>query len=400
MVSRLHTAVIAVVWAVVLGAFSTPTSAAGSVQHTVDAVDAIDTVGRGVEPADARVAGGRPVPLFKYPWVAQIKLPGSKMCAGALVSCQTVVTAAHCVEPYSTSELMRSARVILGNSKKDAGQSFGVADVIVHPDYSSEGFDSSSGESVHDDIAAIKLDSPTNIRPIPLARRDPRVGTRGYVLGWGETESASSSEMLRRAMLHVHGREACETDVGGKDYFDPESSVCTGSGAPPKPSDVGGGGGSSGGPSWPNNTPKPRPKPSRPPKRPRSPRPSKGGRNHLKKPSPSGASTSARAAASACKGDSGGPFIDRSGRQLWGVVSFGFSEDGSSSCGSEGRQTVITSVAAFRSAILSVIEDWGEQCRRTETSDLTTYESLGDYENNTKKKKKKKRRRRGEKGGQ
>jgi len=121
----------------------------------------------------------------------------------------------------------------------------------------------------------------------------------------------------------------------------------------------------------------------------------------LKKPSPSGASTSARAAASACKGDSGGPFIDRSGRQLWGVVSFGFSEDGSSSCGSEGRQTVITSVAAFRSAILSVIEDWGEQCRRTETSDLTTYESLGDYENNTKKKKKKKkRRRRGEKGGQ
>ena len=396
MVSRLHTAVIAVVWAVVLGAFSTPTSAAGSVQHTVDAVDAIDTVGRGVEPSDARVAGGSPVPPFKYPWVAQIKLPGSKMCAGALVSCQTVVTAAHCVEPFSTSQLMQNARVILGNSKKDVGQSFGVADVIVHPDYSSAGFDSSSGESVHDDIAVIKLDSPTNIRPIQLARGDPRVGTRGYVLGWGETESASSSEILRQAMLHVHGREACETDVGGKDYFDFESSVCTGSGAPPKPSGGGGGGGGGGGPSRPNDKPKPRPKPSRPPKRPKPPRPSKWGRNHWKKPSPSSASTSARAAA--CAGDSGGPFIDTSGRQLWGIVSFGFSADGSSSCGSEGRQTVITSVAAARSAILSVVEDWGEQCRRTEMSDPTTHESLADYETNTKKKKKKRRRR--EKGGQ
>jgi len=55
-------------------------------------------------------------------------------------------------------------------------------------------------------------------------------------------------------------------------------------------------------------------------------------------------------------------------------------------------------VAAARSAILSVVEDWGEQCRRTEMSDPTTHESLADYETNTKKKKKKRRRR--EKGGQ
>lgn len=280
-----------------------------------------------VEPGDARVAGGRPVQGNKYPWVAQIKLPGNKMCGGALVSCQTVVTAAHCVEPFSTSQLTGEARVVLGNAKKDVGKSFGVVDVAVHGRYSSAGFDSSSDEPVHNDIAVIKLSEPTNIRPVRLSGGDPRVGSRGSVLGWGQTESDSTSDVLRQAVLQVHGREQCESS-SRKQYFDFDSSICTGSALQIGSADQ-------------------RPRPEKGPRE----------RQHNAQSKPSRSSR-----ASACAGDSGGPFVDLPGRQLWGVVSYAYATDTSSSaCGDQGRQTVMASIADARNFIQSSMR--GDQCR-------------------------------------
>ena len=285
------------------------------------------------ERGDARVSGGMEVRDNSYPWTAQIKLPGNKMCGGALISCRAVVTAAHCVQPFYLSSMVSEGSVLLGNARKDVGKSFGISEVAIHPGYDASGFDSSVDNAIRNDIAIITLDEPTRIRPIGIAKTDPRVGSRGLVLGWGETESDSSSAVLRQTVLEVVGATACSTATG-KQYFDPRSSICAGSpGMQP----------------WESRRRRPsKGKPGRPgrpakPARPARPtRPDEGEGvgedSNQGKPSPSVGHESA------CQGDSGGPFIDPRSQKLWGVVSYAFGNKGASSCGEEERQTVLTSI--------------------------------------------------------
>ena len=283
--------------------------------RSADSVGLVEHEGEG----ESRVAGGRPVNPRSYPWTAQLKLPGNNLCGGALISCSTVVTAAHCIEPFSKSAILSDGTVFLGNPRKDTGRTFGIADVFVHPKYNKDGFDSSSGETIHNDIAVITLDSPSDIRPVRLPRNDPRVGARGFVLGWGETESSSTSPILREAALQVMPRDACDSKTG-KQYFDPSSSFCTGSGKP------------------------------RPPRR-----------KHTRPLRSDGR-------ASACQGDSGGPFVDSKSKQLWGIISYAFaSEAGASSCGDEGRQTVVTSVSGSLDFIRDHMKD--DTCRPPHQTD-------------------------------
>jgi hypothetical protein len=278
---------------------------------------------------EPRVSNGRPVKPFAYPWVAQIQLPGKKLCGGALVSCNTVVTAAHCIEPFSTSSILNDGHVILGNLKKDEGRVFGVSRVTVHPDFNADGFDASSTETIHNDIAVIKLDGYIDIKPVRLPRKSPRVGKRGYVLGWGETESSSSSPVLREALLQVIQPDACSV-ASGKQYFDPKSSICTGSGKPKGP-----------------NKPKGPKKPKRPKRRKQKPGPD----NRVQ-------------SASACRGDSGGPFVDSRGRVLWGIISYAFASDSDASdCGDPRRQTVVASVPDSLDFIRESIISDQDACR-------------------------------------
>ena len=283
-----------------------------------------------VQHVDARVSGGQPVRSNAFPWTAQINLPGNKMCGGALITCQLVVTAAHCLQPFSESSLIFEGSVILGDARKDSGRSFGISNVAIHPDYDASGFDSSTNIPIHNDIAIITLNEPTAIKPVKIANRDPRVGSRGLVLGWGETEAGSSSAVLQQAVLEVVGAEGCDVATG-KQYFDPQSSICTGSPGTERFAS-------------------------------RRRRPSKGKPGGKGKP-PKPERLDIGVQQAACQGDSGGPFFDPRSRKLWGVVSYAFDDEGPSSCGDEGRQTVFTSLqASWRDFIQAQVKD--ETCRR------------------------------------
>ena len=243
--------------------------------------------------AGARVSGGDAAKSGEFPWVARLDLPKGKMCGGVLVSSNQVLTAAHCLEGFSSSDLLSDAEIILGTTdKKETScascEAYGIDSFSIHPGYKASGFDSDSSDKVTKDIALITLDGSTCIRPARISKGSPRPGAKGIVMGWGETEISSSSSNLQKTTLSVLDQREC-SGMKPKEFFDPKSSICTG------------------------------PDEDRP---------------NL----PNGVYTSA------CSGDSGGPFVDfKSDATIWGIVSYSIKTSPSGSCGDK-RYTVLTDV--------------------------------------------------------
>ena len=239
------------------------------------------------------MSGGDPAKSGEFPWMARIDLPKGKMCGGVLVSSNQVLTAAHCLEGFSSSDLQRDAEIVLGSTDmKETScascEAYGIDNFLIHPGYKASGFDPDSSDKVTKDIALITLDGSTCMKPARISKGSPRPGAKGVVMGWGETETSSSSSSLQKTTLSVLEQKEC-SGMKPKEFFDPKSSICSG------------------------------PDEDRP---------------NL----PNGVYTSA------CAGDSGGPFMDfKSDSTLWGIVSYSIKTSPSGSCGDK-RYTVLTSV--------------------------------------------------------
>lgn len=256
---------------------------------------------------DPRISGGDDVESRAYSWMAHVSLPYDKSCGGVLISCNHVLTAAHCIVPFEKKKLIQDAEVSLGNLTPGQGVTFGIRDAIVHPDFDPDGFDAKSDETIHNDLAIVVLDGVTNIKALGIEKKAPRPGAKGIILGWGETESDSSSSILQHTTVSVLRNKECEGTVPKK-YFDPDSSICTGP--------------------------------------------------DLDRPGSGSIYTAA------CSGDSGGPMIDAKSRKLLGIISYSFGSALSSDCGDD-RNTVLASVEDGMEMILDTVEDTLDDSCRT-----------------------------------
>ena len=200
-----------------------------------------------VAPVDAtsKILGGVQAAPGAWPWIAALLYADdpsvfyAQFCSGVLIDKSWVLTAAHCVQGMSASEI----QVAVGayDLTKFTGGRTPVKSIRIHPQYSST--------SLYNDIALVELGVPSPVAPIALFSGESNdntppslLGRLVTVLGWGLADSATSwyyPEILRQVNLPVvadstcnaiytypispaqfcagyyEGKDACEGDSGG-----------------------------------------------------------------------------------------------------------------------------------------------------------------------------------------
>ncbi|CAG2249820.1 PRSS7 [Mytilus edulis] len=142
----------------------------------------------------------------EWPWQALFFMDGSSGCGATLIDPYYAITAAHCVESWSSymihvGEVKESE--MLG--ARDDGQRLYVAQVWSHPDYRG------SSNSYLSDIAIVRLSQPANynayVRPACLATEVKESFDNCYVTGWGykeDIEFAPVPDHLQEANLNIN----------------------------------------------------------------------------------------------------------------------------------------------------------------------------------------------------
>ena len=155
-------------------------------------------------PSAHAIVGGTAVPEGKRNYVAYITIDGLFACTGTLVSPTVVVTAGHCSSITGVAaatpigKLGLEIEVSLGSIRPGAGEKPAVSKVIVHPDYSFANLLLSDRETdVSNDVALLKLATPSAQTPVPLAAVDEREswrpGALAQIAGFGTTSSGGDA---------------------------------------------------------------------------------------------------------------------------------------------------------------------------------------------------------------
>ncbi|MFK7892975.1 MAG: trypsin-like serine protease [Granulosicoccus sp.] len=152
-----------------------------------------------------RVVNGTQVTDNSYPWmVALLDSSGSQVCGGSVIAKRWVLTAAHCVEGASASQL--STLTGRQNLLASGGEEINVSRIIIHPDYRRKEFP---------DIALLELKRDSSVAPVLLPSLNysaPDTGENATVIGWGQiSETGPASNALLETALVVSDHQNCAT---------------------------------------------------------------------------------------------------------------------------------------------------------------------------------------------
>lgn len=162
------------------------------------------------------IVNGTEAPAADQPWMAALLIGGDSeaspqqrhFCGGALIAPQWVLTAAHC----AAAEERGPVDVWLGSNDlgSGAGELHRVAEFITHPFYDKA--------ALYIDIALLRLETPSTLRPINLPTRALENQFYGQALtlfGWGATgwTGESDCELIQEEVITDPDDFGCLTYV-------------------------------------------------------------------------------------------------------------------------------------------------------------------------------------------
>ncbi|UOX85884.1 trypsin-like serine protease [Amycolatopsis sp. FBCC-B4732] len=198
---------------------------------SVAAGSAVSTTVTAAAPASSGIVGGTPTTTAAHPFIISMRREGSAFPGQQ--SCTGTLFGPHTVLLAAHCLLEKPGHKWFVYGADDLTQNTGTTAEIaaqwVHPDYS----DWSAGA----DVAVVTLDRdvpvPSGIT-YPKLNTDPGLeaaGTKGLSIGWGETGANTYSNVLRQADIPVAADSACRgrfTDPHGQEQYKTPSMLCTG----------------------------------------------------------------------------------------------------------------------------------------------------------------------------
>jgi secreted trypsin-like serine protease len=166
-------------------------------------------------PASIKILGGVESKTGDWPWITALLISSepdmyqAQFCAGVLIGQSWVLTAAHCVENQSPSQI--AVAVGAYDLNNYSGPRTPVKSIRVHPRYSSTSF--------QNDIALIELGQPSFQPTISLFSGESKeevppsmIGEMTTAIGWGLADASSYwyfPEKLRQVNLPVVSNSYC-----------------------------------------------------------------------------------------------------------------------------------------------------------------------------------------------
>ena len=168
--------------------------------------------------ATARIVGGDPAPVDRWPWMTQVVVnnpqkSGFLLCGASQLSPDWVITAAHCMKD-ETGEPAISAdvSVFIGDQERNSpGQGLPVRQILIHRDNRNLGLDR--------DLALLRIDTRSNTRWPSIISEDgfddlerrstAELDESVTALGWGDTGNGSLSNLLQDVQLDYIPQQRC-----------------------------------------------------------------------------------------------------------------------------------------------------------------------------------------------
>jgi trypsin len=172
-----------------------------------------------------KIVGGQEAEPGQFPWQVSLQTNGGfHFCGSIIMDENTIITAAHCVDGDSPSQL----KVHVGEHSLDNNDGteavYAVRSIVVHEDYGVFGGN-------RNDIALLLLAEPMSMSnavqgvKMPSQGQSFAAGSDSVVSGWGTTDNGTP-DIMHYVVVPVVSDEEC-TDAYGSS-MDAQTMICAG----------------------------------------------------------------------------------------------------------------------------------------------------------------------------